>query len=164
MNLHTFFIHFPIGLLMIYGVCELLRFQKVMLWPSWFYIKAFLAIMGAGSAVVAYQFGEIAEHTGKHDRQLLDFHVFFAGISVAVFGIMAAAYAVLLLEEWYPLRIPLWGTAVSTSRFLIGAFAILPAVVGLIAISLTGAFGSAMVHGPESDFVVSFVYHLFIAR
>ena len=62
MNLHTFVVHFPVALLMIYSLCELVRFQKVLMWPSWFYIKAFFVIIGAGSSVVAFGFGEVAEH------------------------------------------------------------------------------------------------------
>lgn len=162
MNLHTFFVHFPIALLMIYSLCELARFQRLLAWPSWFYIKAFLAIIGAGSSVVAFGFGEIAEHAGVYNERILDIHIFFAMLSVAVFGALAAAYFIAVLERWYPLNIPLWGLATRIAHFLIGPFVVVLAFIGLLAISFTGAFGSALVRGPESDFVVSFIYHLFI--
>lgn len=162
MNLHTFFVHFPIALLMIYALCELARFQKLLAWPSWFYIKAFLVIIGAGSSVVAYEFGEIAEHAGIYNKQILEMHIFFARISVLTFGLLAAAYAALVINQIKPLGVPLWDAAMRIARFLTGSFVVVPAFIGLIAISVTGAFGSALVRGPQGDFVVSFIVNLLI--
>lgn len=163
MNLHTFFVHFPIALLMIYALCELVRFQKVLTWPSWFYIKAFLAVTGAGGAVVAYGFGEIAEHAGVYNETVLHTHIFFAALSVVIFGALAASYAAVILDQVRPgLRIPFWGMILGIARFFTGSFVVVPAILGLLAISFTGALGSALVRGPESDFIVSFIFHLFI--
>lgn len=161
MNLHTFFVHFPVALLMIYSLCELVRIQKVLMWPSWFYIKAFLAIIGAASSVVAYGFGEIAEHAGVYNEQLLHVHIFFAALSVMVFGTLAASYTAIIIDRIRPtLAIPFWSSILRLARFFTGSFVVVLALIGLLAISFTGAFGSALVRGPESDFVVSFIYHL----
>ena len=161
MNLHTFVVHFPVALLMIYSLCELVRFQKVLMWPSWFYIKAFFVIIGAGSSVVAFGFGEVAEHAGVYNERILDIHIFFAAVSMVVFSALAASYAALIIEQIRPLRIPFWGLVLRIARFLTGSFVVVPAIIGLLAISITGAFGSALVRGPENDFIVSFMYHLF---
>jgi len=47
MNVHPIFVHFPIALLTIYALLELIQFKKVTSWNPWFYIKASFVVFGA---------------------------------------------------------------------------------------------------------------------
>ena len=61
MNLHPIFVHFPIALLTLYTLCELLRFKKIKDHPAWFYLKAVLIICGTLGAAAALLTGDGAK-------------------------------------------------------------------------------------------------------
>lgn len=163
MNIHPIVVHFPIAFLMIYGMCELIRFKIITGKPYWFYIKAFLAIVGILSAFAAYQAGDAIEHQFEAEYgNVMRVHADFAVLSIIIFGIAAASYFVAWVNRVKSLSWPLWGLATRIQKLVLETpIVIILAVAGLVAISITGALGAAIAHGTDSDIFVRFIYRMF---
>jgi len=175
-SLHSILVHFPIALLTVYAVFECLRFKKILAWPSTFFIKAFLAIVGFFAAIAAYIAGPdgseihawsgFAGMTGTNGRpvvrQIVDMHSNFATITLIVFGIIAVSYLIVWIQRYYNFNQKIWNFFVALARFFQRPFvAIFLAIVGLVAVTITGALGGSIAYGPDIDPVVSGIYHLF---
>ena len=154
MNLHPIFVHFPIALLTIYALLECLRFKKLMQWEPWFYIKGSLVILGFLSSIATYLSGDAIEHDFTKIAslaRLVEVHSSFAFVTVLVFGLISAAYAV-VWAKWKPLE--------TLAKRLLSVYVIVPlALVGLVLVTVTGALGGAIAFGPDIDPLVTFVYH-----
>jgi uncharacterized membrane protein len=180
MNLHPIFVHFPIALLTLYALCEFARFQKVKDQPSWFYLKAVLVIVGTTGAFAAAMAGDGAKRavlTGAVRAQVANPHVVisaheaWAKISVVIFTLLAAGYAVQWLNKFNVIdRLPgsalrwVWRTGTALQQLVTeNSFVVVVlAAVGLISITVTGALGGSIVYGPNTDPVVHFIYQLLI--
>lgn len=174
MNIHPIVVHFPIALLTLYAICELIRFKKFTTRHYWFHVKAILIIAGLVSAQLALLTGEAVEHmfdkidAGK--KAIVPIHAFFAEATFSIFLILAIAYLSLWIEydapktllTKYPRLVTPWKNLLKISKWIIETPASLAlAFVGIVGVTITGALGGAMVHGPEVDPFVSFIYHLF---
>ena len=177
MTLHPIVVHFPIALLTLYSVLELLRWRWFRELSGWTLLKGVLVIVGSVGAFVALQTGELIERQFRGDavlRPVVAAHFLWANITMWVYGVVALAYTLVLLEQvgiltafalrWSAGR-PLlaWvrrGHAVA-AQFTQGAWVIPPALVGLVALTVTGALGGSLVYGHNVDPVVEFVYRLY---
>ena len=166
MNIHPIVVHFPIALLIVYAVCELLRFRKITGQPHWFYLKAFLVIVGVLGAFVAYQAGAAIEHLFEAEYgEVMRVHALFARISIMLFGILAASYFIAWLNRLKTINSSSWRMLTRIQTLVLETpVAIVSAVLGIAAISITGALGAAIAHGPDMDPFVSFVYKIFIGQ
>lgn len=175
MNIHPFFVHFPIALLVAYSVLEL----SGALWPAsrrvaWVSpVKVFTLFSGVLAALVALATGGIAEDLieGAARGYILEVHSPIAGVTTLLYGILAAAYTVRIFE------MKGWGNQLfGSNRFLAPILRLkerlahivldtallwIIALFALIGMIITGALGAAIVYGPDIDPIVSFVYHLF---
>lgn len=61
MNIHPLFVHFPIALLTVYAVAELLRFKRLTSQVWWWNVKTLLLGVGLLGGFATLQTGEIAE-------------------------------------------------------------------------------------------------------
>lgn len=166
-NYHPLFVHFPIALLTLYSLLELLPdayLRKI----KGFTISLFLLLIGVISSWPAYLSGEGAEDLKPNMQHVIDKHETFASLTIWLYT------ASLII---YILNTPLAQEKISKflgqtsdtltifkkiSSFLYSKFIrVLLALSALIAISITGALGGAITHGPDVDFVVEFVYNLF---
>lgn len=135
MNIHPIIVHFPIALLTLYAVFELIRFKKVTSQPYWFQIKAILAVLGTLGAYVA-----AASGPDGGGSALKEMHEQFASLTVLIFTIIALAY---LLEWFFPSKY---------SNFVHRPYIIIPlAILGLVAVTVTGGLGGALVYGTQFD-------------
>lgn len=175
MDFHPIIVHFPIALLVVYCALEFLRFEKLQKQAPWFYLKLFLLLTGTAFAGLALQTGEFAE--GKYDRamrQIIRLHSSWASIATAIFALLAFAYLLKWLEKDFAddsrvlklKSIPVFNRifrVLNRIAVFIGKTPITLALAasGFLAMAVTGALGSVVVHGPESDIFVSFFYHLF---
>lgn len=172
MNIHPIFVHFPIALLTVYAIAELIRFKKVTETPYYFYVKAVLVIAGTLSSSLALQTGELAEHLlGERGSKLIDSHATFATISTDIFAILAVVYLLIWISKtsWNTkinefkngIFAKIWNLLVSTANKIISSpLSFILAFIGLIAVTVTGALGGAIVYGPTVDPIVSFIYNL----
>ena len=170
MNLHPIFVHFPIALLCTYALFELAPSKKLRANASWFRTKAILVIFGTLSAFIALQTGEMIEDLFEGQwESVVELHSAWATASTAIFGIAAALY---LLEwihrEGQPItsKLEQWAWAKPIINWLWKIIAVLNkepilillALAGLIAMSITGALGGIIAHGPDTDPVTQWVY------
>lgn len=175
MNIHPFFVHFPIALLAVYSLLELgTYFFSSVRRQAWvFPVKAFLLFAGVLAALVALATGGIAEDLieGTTRSYILEVHSPFAGATTLLYVILAAAYLVRIfdMKGWGARiasmnRVFAWSWNIKRRfwNFFLGSW-LLPlfAFLALIGITITGALGAAIVYGPDIDPAVSFVYHLF---
>jgi uncharacterized membrane protein len=169
MNIHPIFVHFPIALLTVYAVLELVRFNKITSQIYWFYVKASILFAGALGAFAALSTGDGAEQTiAKELRPLVEIHSTFAAISTWIFLFIGLVYIVLWINktDWNQQLFDgrfskIWGTLLnSATKMYESPFIIILAFLGLLSITMTGALGGAIVYGPNIDPVVSFFYHL----
>jgi len=170
MNVHPIFVHFPIALLTIYAALEVLRFKKWTASPAYTSIKAFLAIIGTVTAVVAFSTGDTATSVIRSHpelRQVLRVHENFASWTVAIFSVIGVAYLIdAIVRSWNPkpsyqrfIATPL-GKAWKLLEYL-ASYILRPSVViilalsGLFFITVTGTLGGLMVYGKSSDPIIS---------
>jgi len=159
MNIHPLIVHFPIALLVMYALFELLPLERWYPRAAWADIKAILVCFGGVGLLAALLTGQVAESLplGRSAASILHLHKFFAESSTAIFGIIALGY----LMRWAASKHGFtFGT--SFSKFMQRRWvAVLFAFVGLIVLSLTGTFGAMIVYGPDGDFVTQIVAIIF---
>lgn len=167
MNIHPLFVHFPIGLLVIYAVLEILPLTRWYPQAPWDAIKTVLSILGAGAAVLASGTGGIADDllTDTATKKIAEVHKLFAIITTLIFGTLAVSYFI----RWISQRHALFEGRLRPLSFL-GSIAdiiakrwllIVLSLTGLIAITITGGLGAAIVYGPTADPLVTIIYSLF---
>jgi uncharacterized membrane protein len=169
MNIHPLFVHFPIGILVLYVAVELLSATRLEHLSYWFPLRAILVIVGSLAAMLTLPTGEMAEHALHLDAQLhqvAETHSLFAGITTAVFGVLGGAYLITAINRSSYAR---KFEAHRTWRFVTRIANIIQkkplritlAVAGLAVLTITGGLGAAIALGYNVDPFVTFIYHLF---
>lgn len=154
-NIHPIFVHFPIAFLMLYSLIKILPLQK---WISNISLKAIervLLIAGILGGFLALQTGEIAEHLTNSNNNLVEMHAFFASASVWIYGAILLGELMVIFGSYVNSKIQnktvldIYGNIVTflTNKYLV----IILAVVGVVAIALTGLLGGVMVYGTSAD-------------
>lgn len=164
-NIHPIFVHFPIALLFLYSLIKLIPFEKWFPKVSWKQIENVLLLVGVLGAFVALSTGEIAEHLVQPNQQLVDIHSMFASIATLFYCLLILGEVLSFLT---PSIIPklnspkvtnffVYIQKILTSSFVSKSLALL----GLIAISLTGLLGGAMVYNTTADPMTGIILHMF---
>lgn len=157
MDLHPIIVHFPVALLTIYALLEILTFnRKLRAGASFFAIKAFLLVVGFLGSIAATISGEHAlQLSGQYlSKEISHAHEEYGEMTRNVFGLLTLIYLSMYLK--HP-RIQKIGDFFKKYFFI----TIILAIVGLILVSITGALGGALVYGAESkDPFIGFVVKL----
>lgn len=173
MNIHPLIVHFPIAFLVVYALAELIRHRRLINELWWLNLKGFLVVVGTLGSYVAVLTGELAEQSYESSplHNLVELHSMFAVSVVVLSTLLAGAYLLALTERygWFKYLRTLPGLAGSIVRTKVRMGAALQrswgieggALLLLALITVTGSLGAAIAHGPETDFVVSFIYQLF---
>jgi len=177
MNIHPIFVHFPIAFLTVYAVCELIWIKRLRNNEIWQGIKAALLGFGILGAFVALRTGElVAETVGGGGNQLIATHSSWANITTLIFGFAALVYLIVYVERYFGIDISRKlnpaGWYIRVFNFKTRAakiiwrspFIAILALAGLIAVTITGALGAAMVYGPDTDPVVKIIYSFFFPQ
>jgi hypothetical protein len=94
--------------------------------------------------------------------QLIELHSTFATATVIVFSILAIAYLLRLLPLLVSLPQSVQAVSTKIQSIVLNAYiAPLLALLGIIAITITGALGGAIAHGPDTDPIVQMIYSFF---
>lgn len=169
MTIHPIFVHFPIALLIVYSLMELIAWKKISSKNYWFYTKAIILIVGFLGALAALQTGSMDQHNFAKDspeRNIISVHSFWAAVSTYIYGFIVLMYVISWIEKNQIIKTSksnkLWNLLLKIKSLAIDSwFAIILALAGLTAIAVTGALGGAIVYGPDADPFVSFIYNLF---
>ena len=159
MDLHPLVVHFPIGLLLLYGFIELVQvFPFAKNWKLTT-TKAILLFVWFAGTVAALKTGEIAEENVRH-TDILELHDSFAHASYWLYLVIVIIYGVYLLDIYCCKRgkhIPILSklSVITGYLYRYGTLAVL-ALIGILLLTATGALGGAMVYGPDpiAEFVI----------
>ena len=154
-NIHPIFVHFPIALLFIYSIIKILPFKKWLPKVTWDYLGFILLLIGVLGAFVASSTGEIAEELVKTNKQLVEMHSTFAGISTYIYVLLLLGEILILLipKIFGKINLPktselvLFIQKVLTHKIVV----IVLAFLGLVAITITGLLGGTIVYGATAD-------------
>jgi len=180
MNIHPLFVHFPIGMLVVYSVLEIgAYFLPALRRQSWLFpVKTFLLLVGVLAAFAALVTGGITEGILKEEADpnffMVETHSSFAAATTILYIILAGAYLIRVFDQngWGDriagtnnLLIRLWNWKKKGAHVVLDTW-LLPvlALVALVGMFVTGALGAAIVYGPDEDPFITFVYHLFWAE
>lgn len=155
MDLHPVIIHFPIALLTIYALLEIIRIPWLTKAAWYFPVKAtfvFIGWLGAAAAVTTgLTTTGVPSITGEWPK-LLATHKNFGLATVAVFGVIAIAYLLVAKKK----------ENAFTRLLMRPPVLVALAIVGLACVTITGALGGAMIYGADVDPAVRFIYDLLI--
>ncbi len=163
-NIHPILVHFPVALLFLYSVVKLLPFKKWFPNVSWKHVELALLIPGLLGAFASNLTGEVAEHIARPNHKLLETHAFMAMTATWMYGLLLAGE----LLSWINVNIvsklksaPILSFFEVIRNILVNRFVSgLLALLGLIAISLTGLLGGVMVYGVSADPIAGIVLRL----
>ncbi len=174
MNIHPAFVHFPIALLTLYCVCEILWFARLRNNISWWWFKFGLLFFGTLASYATYQTGKLAASMATEISPLLIKHATFATYSVRLFTFLLIMYLVQGISRGtifptlagffhrHSVTRTIWKILTFLERIVLQKYVvILFAILGLTFITITGGLGGAMVYGPDADPAVSLIYHFF---
>lgn len=164
-DIHPALVHFPIALLFLYSVVNLLPLQKWFPKVSWKHIEVVLLIVGVVGAIAALSTGEIAEEITQPDKQLVEMHSTFAGIATLLYGLLLSGEVLSFLTTTniFRLKIPkinaffIFVQKILTHRIV----SFILAALGLIAITITGILGGVIIHGVSADPFAATVLNIF---
>lgn len=168
MNLHPFLVHFPIALLALSSVIECIPEKYIKKYFKEYELMMVLLVVGVGGALVSLSSGEAIEHEFRQVHDLVELHSAFATATTWIYVVLLVLYLLHLFftkpnniyEKIKSYKI----TSVfqKTYRVLFKkSIRILLALTAFISLCITGALGAAITHGPNVDFVVTFIYNLF---
>lgn len=168
-QLHPVVVHFPIALLTLYALLELIPFKKIVADPRWILAKRVLLFVGTLGIFMALSTGEERGGENFEPGTVLAYHSLFATITVWIFGLLAGSQFVMTVTIWVTRFVTkrewlyvIWKIIERIARiFTLRPILIIGSLVGLITLTITGALGGGMVYGPDADPMVSFVYKIF---
>ncbi len=166
-DIHPISVHFPIALLTVYTIVQLIPPRITWRVSQIFFLNCFLLLTGSFGILVARQLGDELEGTHREVAQLVQTHSQWATMSTALYGTLTVIYVFLILKkvEQNPQTPSIVRTIANVSqpisslaKFLFDYYIVtFIAILGLIFITITGALGGAIVYGPDADPMVSFV-------
>jgi uncharacterized membrane protein len=153
-NIHPIFVHFPIALLLVYSIIKIFPLKRWLPLVSWVHIENVLLFFGVISAFVSSSTGELAESFGSPNRQLVEMHSTFAAISTWIYGLLLVGVIIPFIMPYVEKLGVIWINNIFKFVHKILSHSLLSkvlALLGLIAISVTGLLGGVIVYGITAD-------------
>ncbi len=163
-NLHPLLVHFPIALLFLYSIIKIIPFKKWFGGFVWKDVERIILLFGVIGAYAAFMTGDIARHLFRPDRNIVEWHEFFATASVWIYSLLLFGEILFILnKKIIPKYLPniLVKIFIILEKILTNLYvSSLLALIGLITISITGMLGGVMVYGVNSDPIAPIVLNL----
>ncbi len=145
-------IHFPIALLTLYCVFEILSFRKLSEKSYWFFVKAVLVSFGTLGSIAGVISGLFSTHLVR-GVPLIEMHLRFSLASVLAFTLVSIPY----LLAWFGKP----DEVILASKIIFRRGIMIPvALVGLVLIVITGGLGGAITYGTQFDPTMAPVFKL----
>ena len=163
-NIHPILVHFPVALLFLYSIIKVLPLKKWFPDVAWKHIERALLFFGVLGALAADATGSLAQHLVHPNRQLVNAHSTFAGLSTFIYGVLLLGEIIAIINANYKRFVPV-GFFQNVLNMLEKTlchpiYSNLLAIVGFIAISITGLLGGVMVFGLTADPIAGMVVKL----
>ena len=169
MNIHPIIVHFPIALLALYAIFECFRFRKLIESQEWFYVKATFLFLGGLGALAAAMTGDFGKHLYPAAYAIIRVHENFADLTIAIFGILAVIYMAKFIDGLWGNYLrdsrcrSIWSLVMKIDEKLFTVPVLVPlAIVGFLALAITGALGGSIVYGAANDPFMQIVNQLFV--
>jgi uncharacterized membrane protein len=154
-NIHPILVHFPIAMLFIYSVIKILPFKKWLPAVAWRDIERVLLVVGVMGAYAALATGEAAENSARLNRQLVEVHALFATLATWIYAtLLVGEIAAFINTKQYQYKSLQWISPIVhfLERILCNErFSYIFALLGFIAISVTGMLGGVIAYGLTAD-------------
>lgn len=172
-TIHPLVIYAPVAMLFIYGLVEICSRIPLFKRFDFTLTKTILITVGFIGGVVSSLSGEAIEHSFRGIQNLVEMHSTFAFVTNVIAGIIFVIYAKITfgpifiekiqpgtkLHTWSIRSINFWKKIQNCSLLMI-----ILAIGVMATITVTGALGAAIVHGPEIDPVVKLLYTTLIGN
>jgi len=165
-NIHPIFVHFPIALLCLYSIIQIIPFKKWLPKIAWTDVGFIMLVVGVLGAFVALMTGEVAEEMVRANDSLVELHAFFAGASTWLYGaLLVGELSRIITSQSFIEKASLQKAKtvlVIVKKILHDSFfAKIVVVVALLSIGMTGLLGGALVYGTTADPFTGIVLKIF---
>jgi uncharacterized membrane protein len=162
-SLHPAIVHIPIGLLVLYALFELVPLRWVKQKEQWQFVKTVLLVCGTVGAFGALQSGDAASE--GRTKAIIGMHELVAQVTTFVFALLAVSQIIPMIRGAVERRIvssqffsKVWSVVDSIGVVIRKRpVTIVLALIGFVALFMTGALGGAIAHGVDADPATSLV-------
>lgn len=152
-------------MLFVYSIVKILPLKKWFPSVAWRDIERVLLVVGVLGAFAALATGDTAEHLVHPNRQLVDAHSTFAGLSTFIYGALLAGELAAIINAKNYVYGKSWEWVSAILQFIENilcnpVFSVILAIAGFIAISITGMLGGVIAYGLTADPVAPLVLKL----
>ncbi len=165
-NIHPIFVHFPIALLCLYSIIKILPLKKWLpkiAWADVGFVVLLVGVLGAFSALLT---GEVAEDIVRTSHKLVELHSSFAVGATWLYGALLVGELSRIILSLQIIEKPALvnvkkGLTILKKIFYADLFAKVLSVLALLAITMTGLLGGAIVYGTTADPFTGIVLKMF---
>ncbi len=161
-DFHPIFVHFPVALLTIYSLLEIVRLPFFTRRTGIFPVKLVMLVIGTLGAAMSLLTGDAAAeaYEGTAKAAIIEWHSTFAFAATILYAIVTLSYVIRWLGStplagWIPQSI------LQAERKIFGTpVLVLLATLAFLALLATGILGGSLVYGTSGDPLVTPLYKL----
>lgn len=167
-TIHPLLVHFPVAMLSLYGILEIISGLPIIRKFDLTLTKLVLVIIGTLGGMLASASGEAIEHSFSGLHNLVEMHSTWATLTnflgIIIAALLLVSYFSSSVISRYPGGAIARITGIITRLAQTRALMVILALYVVISITVTGALGAVIVHGPQVDPVVNFIYTILLPQ
>jgi uncharacterized membrane protein len=161
-TIHPLLVHFPVAMLSLYGILEIISGFPIIRKFDLTITKLVLVIIGTLGGMLASVSGEAIEHSFSGLHNLVEMHSTWATLTnflgIIITALLLVSYFSSFIVSRYADGTIARITGIITRLAQTRALMVILGLCVIISITVTGALGAVIVHGPQVDPVVNFIY------